>query len=246
MRLHHSVKNRACHPVRDQWRTDLRDVEEMRASTRVVLVGGGIGGVAAAAELERVGVEWVLVERTPVPSEVGADALRAGFAEACPLVTTILDRIEGNSFITGVYSRRPRPGWTTGRLTLLGDAEDRRRTGATKVHTIAAASALVWNETDPVQTQARNGRFAGLPQLDPLARTLWGWLYQHDPTSAADVGRGLGTAGATARTQRPESQRAFEIWRTALGPEHHAGGWRGLRRRYNAFLTTSFPVTPRG
>lgn len=33
-----------------------------------------------------------------------------------------------------------------------------------------------------------------LAQLDPLARTVWGWLYEHDPTSPADTERGLETA----------------------------------------------------
>ncbi|WER50595.1 alpha/beta hydrolase fold domain-containing protein [Cupriavidus sp. WKF15] len=49
------------------------------------------------------------------------EELRRSFEGAEPTVTALLDQVE-TSFITGMYYRDPIEQWTTGRITLLGDA----------------------------------------------------------------------------------------------------------------------------
>ncbi len=44
------------------------------------------------------------------------------------------------------------------------------------------------------------------------------------------------------RLQRPESQRAFDLWKYAFRPEDVARGHDGLREAYDRFLTTNFPL----
>ena len=45
------------------------------------------------------------------------------------------------------------------------------------------------------------------------------------------------------RLQRPESQRAFDLWKYAFRPEDVARGHDGLREAYDRFLTTNFPLS---
>jgi salicylate hydroxylase len=44
------------------------------------------------------------------------------------------------------------------------------------------------------------------------------------------------------RLQRPEAQRAFDLWKYAFRPEDVARGHDGLREAYDRFLTTNFPL----
>jgi salicylate hydroxylase len=117
--------------------------------------------------------------------------------------------------------------------------EQRRRPRTTKVQAVARAAERFWHERDPVQIRARDGRFRGLARLDPLAETVWGWLYRHDPIAAlehpAEEAQGLATAPAALRMRRPEAQRAADVWRAAFSADDHAGGWRGLRAGYERF-----------
>ena len=53
------------------------------------------------------------------------------------------------------------------------------------------------------------------------------------------------TSPACARAsalQRPEGQRAFDLWKYAFRPEDVARGHDGLREAYDRFLTTNFPL----
>jgi salicylate hydroxylase len=65
------------------------------------------------------------------------------------------------------------------------------------------------------------------------------WLLAHDPVAAAqqspeEFGRNLVIPGNPMR--RPESRRAFDLWRTALTGEHRAAGWLGEREGYAEFV----------
>lgn len=216
------------------------------------------------------------------------EELRASFIGSCPLVVRMMEMVR-SAFITGVYFHDPAPRWSTGRVTLLGDAahatqpylaqgacqsiedaavvarllersgpgdvagalaeyERRRRPRTTKVQAVARAAERFWHESDPEQVRARNGRFRGLVRIDPLSDTVWGWLYHHDPIAALEhppeEALGLATAHDAARMQRPESQRAADLWRSAFTPEDHAGGWRGLRAGYDRFLAANAPPSP--
>lgn len=93
--------------------------------------------------------------------------------------------------------------------------------------------------SDPVQVQARNGYYRGLRRLSPAGPPMAEWLLGHDPVGAA-----LQSAAEFDRTllvpanplRRPESRRAFELWRTALTAENRAAGWTGERAGYADFL----------
>jgi salicylate hydroxylase len=93
--------------------------------------------------------------------------------------------------------------------------------------------------SDPVQVRARNGYLRGLERLSPAGPPMQEWLLAHDPVAAArqspaEFGQNLAVPGNPMR--RPESRRAFDLWRTALTVEHRATGWLGERRGYAEFV----------
>jgi len=93
--------------------------------------------------------------------------------------------------------------------------------------------------SDPVQVLARNGYYRGLERLSPAGPPMQEWLLGHDPVAAAqqpaaEFARRLAVPGNPLR--RPESRRAFDLWRAALTGEHRAGGWLGERRGYAEFV----------
>jgi salicylate hydroxylase len=53
---------------------------------------------------------------------------------------------------------------------------------------------------------------------------------------------GLSSSREGKRMARPESQRAFDLWKSAIGGEDIARGHLGQRAAYERFLTTTFPA----
>jgi salicylate hydroxylase len=93
--------------------------------------------------------------------------------------------------------------------------------------------------SDPVQVLARNGYLRGLERLSPAGPPMQEWLLGHDPVAAArrsnaEFEQNLVVAGNPMR--RPESRRAFDLWRAALTVEHRAAGWLGERQGYAEFV----------
>ncbi len=93
--------------------------------------------------------------------------------------------------------------------------------------------------SDPVQVRARNGYVRGLRRLSPIGPPMQEWLLAHDPVAAAlsspaEFERNLVVPGNPMR--RPESRRAFDLWRAALTGEHRAAGWLGERQGYAEFV----------
>ena len=93
--------------------------------------------------------------------------------------------------------------------------------------------------SDPVQVLARNGYYRGLERLSPAGPPMQEWLLAHDPVAAAlrspaEFARDLAVPGNPLR--RPESRRAFDLWRAALTGEHRAAGWLGERQGYAEFV----------
>jgi salicylate hydroxylase len=93
--------------------------------------------------------------------------------------------------------------------------------------------------SDPVQVRARNGYLRGLERLSPAGPPMQEWLLAHDPVAAArqspaEFEQNLAVPGNPMR--RPESRRAFDLWRTALTVEHRATGWLGERQGYAEFV----------
>ncbi|HET6193830.1 MAG TPA: FAD-dependent monooxygenase, partial [Trebonia sp.] len=102
--------------------------------------------------------------------------------------------------------------------------------------------------SDPVQIRARNGYVRGLRRLSPIGPPMQEWLLAHDPVAAAqqspaEFERNLASPANPMR--RPESRRAFDLWRTALTGEHRAAGWTGERAGYAEFVRDKLvPAAP--
>lgn len=214
------------------------------------------------------------------------EELRRSFQGAEPTVTALLDQVE-TSFITGMYYRDPIETWSTGRITLLGDAahamvpflaqgacqsiedawtlavtlaressasvaerlleyERRRQPRTTRVQAGARAIVKMVHESDPERVRVRNGRWKGMARIDPLAECSWSFVWGHDERLAAqqppDEVVGIANAREGKRMQRPESQRAFDIWKNTFAPEDVARGHDGMREAYDRMLLNHFPV----
>ena len=128
----------------------------------------------------------------------------------------------------------------------LLEYEQRRRPRTTRVQAGARAIVKMVHEADPARIKARNGRWKGMARIDPLAETSWGFVWGHDEIAAANrpAGEVLGIAAAREGKQmlRPESQRAFDIWKGTFTAEDVARGHDGMREAYDRMLLTHFPV----
>jgi len=127
----------------------------------------------------------------------------------------------------------------------LIEYEQRRLPRATRVQSAARNMVKVVHEYDADRIKARNGRWRGLSRIDPLGETTWNFVWGYDVLKAAEeaVGDVLGhtTTKQGKKLNRPESQKAFEIWKTALSPENIARGHDGMREGYDHFLINNFP-----
>jgi salicylate hydroxylase len=121
----------------------------------------------------------------------------------------------------------------------LADYELRRRPRTTKVQSTARATHIFWTEGNQIQARARNGRMRGLAQIDPLATTIWRWLYAYDARAAGND-EAVAPDKRGVRRQYPgdtEAQRrAWDMWHDLFTAEEEAGGIVGLRRGYDRFF----------
>lgn len=207
------------------------------------------------------------------------------FDDAEPRARAMLEQCK-SAFITGMYYRDPIDTWTSGRITLLGDAahpmvpflaagagqsiedawtfarmlarrqddvpgalkeyEQRRLPRTTRIQAGARAVVKLMHETESSRLRDRNGRWKGMARIDPLAETSWGLAWDYDVVKAVEgpAGEVLNVTGLREgkRLERPESQRAFDLWKNAFRPEDVARGHDGLREAYDRFLTTNFPL----
>jgi salicylate hydroxylase len=125
----------------------------------------------------------------------------------------------------------------------LGDYASRRRPRTSRMLVAARTNLKMFNEPDPLQMTARNGRLHGMLRLDPLGESSVGWLYSHDPV--ADAALAEAPVAPAARTMlRSDAQRALEMWRGALTLEDRAGLWRGERAGFERFLAQLCPAPP--
>lgn len=117
--------------------------------------------------------------------------------------------------------------------------ERKRKPRTSKVQTVARSTHIFWTEGDPVQVRARNGRMKGLSQIDPLATTVWKWLYAYNPVEVAQTDeitpdkRGI---RSVYPEDSEEQQRAWHMWHDLFTNEEEAGGIWGLRRGYDRFF----------
>lgn len=122
----------------------------------------------------------------------------------------------------------------------LAAFELKRRPRTTKVQTVARATHIFWTEGDTVQVKARNGRMRGLAQIDPLATTIWKWLYAYNPVEAAKTDA-VTPDKRGVRSVYPEDgeeqKLAWNMWHDLFTAEEEAGGISGLRRGYDRFFS---------
>src|SRR5258707_12011341 len=208
------------------------------------------------------------------------------FDDAEPRAHAMLEQCK-SVFITGMYYRDPIDSWTSGRITLLGDAahpmvpflaagagqsvedawtfarvlsrrqddvpgglleyERRRLPRTTRIQAGAPAAVKLMHEQEQKRLRDRNGRWKGMARIDPLAETSWGLAWAYDVVKAVErpPGEVLNLTGLRGgkRLQRPEGQRAFDLWKYAFRPEDVARGHDGLREAYERFLTKNFPLS---
>jgi salicylate hydroxylase len=115
----------------------------------------------------------------------------------------------------------------------------RRKARTTRMLEASRVNLRNSQTSDPDQVRARNGYTRGLRRLSPIGPPMQEWLLAHDPVAAArqspaEFARNLVVPGNPMR--RPESQRAFDLWRAALTGEHRAAGWLGERQGYAEFV----------
>jgi salicylate hydroxylase len=123
----------------------------------------------------------------------------------------------------------------------LVDYERRRIPRMLRLQAGARARLSYLNDDDPATPAARAGIWAGTTRIDPGNTVEYGWLYEHDPVTAAEQPIDEGGYGSAQR-RRPEARRAAEMWEGALGFADRAGAWRGLRAGFERFMRESFPV----
>ena len=127
----------------------------------------------------------------------------------------------------------------------LREYEFRRQARTTRMLESSRVNLRNSQTSDPVQVRARNGYYRGLERLSPAGPPMQEWLLAHDPVaaaeqSAAEFERNLVVPGNPMR--RPESRRAFDLWRGALTGEHRAAGWLGERQGYAEFARGLHPA----
>ena len=135
--------------------------------------------------------------------------------------------------------RLPAAGRRRNEQAALREYMFRRQARTTRMLESSRVNLRNSQTSDPVQVRARNGYVRGLRRLSPAGPPMQEWLLAHDPVAAAqqspeEFGRTSSFRGNPMR--RPESRRAFDLWRTALTGEHRAAGWLGEREGYAEFV----------
>jgi salicylate hydroxylase len=128
----------------------------------------------------------------------------------------------------------------------LLEYERRRQPRTTRIQA-GARFVVDWaHEPDEARVRQRNGRLKGLSRIDPLAEASWSFAWGHDILKAVKLPPGevvgLSAAREGKRMARPESQRAFDLWKGVFKPDDIARGDRGQRAAYERFLLEQFPA----
>ncbi len=113
----------------------------------------------------------------------------------------------------------------------LADYTARRRERTARVIAISRANAQMMAFGDAGLARARDNRFRGLQDLDPLGQVPWSWLWSHDAAAAAT--RPL---APEPLAPEPGARRPDAGLRPALTADERAAGWLGERAGHERFL----------
>jgi salicylate hydroxylase len=133
-----------------------------------------------------------------------------------------------------------RAGGPAGVPAALAEFAARRQARTAAMLGAARMNLGMFNEPDPVQQRARDGRLQGMLRMDPVGETMFGWLYGHDAIGAAEAPLSSRN-GTPVPMGRPEAERAAELWRGAHTLEDRSRLWVGEREGYERFLARTFP-----
>ena len=137
-----------------------------------------------------------------------------------------------------------RAGGPAGVPAALAEFAARRQARTASMLISARTNLAMFNEPDPIQQRARDGRLTGMLRMDPVGESMFGWLYGHDAIAAAE--QPLPSANGTPQAmRRAEAQRAYELWSGALAFEDRARLWVGEREGYERFTGTHVPARRR-
>ena len=133
-----------------------------------------------------------------------------------------------------------RAGGRDGVPSALAEFAARRQPRTAAMLIFGRVNFGMFNEPDPVQMRARDGRLQGMLRMDPSGETMFGLLHHHDAIAAAEAPL-RPPADTPKLMSRPESRRAFELWQGALSPEDRSRLWVGEREGYARFLERNCP-----
>lgn len=128
----------------------------------------------------------------------------------------------------------------------LKEYEQRRRPRTTRIQSGARAMVKLVHESESERIKNRNGRWKGMQHIDPMTETTWGFAWDYNVLEevnrpAGEV-QGLSATREDKKMLRPESQRAFDMWKNAFTAEDVARGHDGMREGYDRFLAHNFPA----
>ncbi|MEV5848704.1 alpha/beta hydrolase fold domain-containing protein [Streptomyces sp. NPDC051985] len=122
----------------------------------------------------------------------------------------------------------------------LAEYQTRRIPRAGRVQNASRTQEPVWHMSDPREIVQRNRTLASLSELDPDAKTLYGWVFSYDVE--AEAAKPLRDPSAVLR--REEARRAWTMWATLLRPKDLDRQHHGIREAYDRFLLHNFPPDP--
>ncbi|TWB87825.1 salicylate hydroxylase [Bradyrhizobium macuxiense] len=122
----------------------------------------------------------------------------------------------------------------------FGEFEARRKPRTTQLLISSRADLTTYHEDDPVKIAARGPMNRAIMQLDPTGVQRLSWLYSYNEVEESRKTFEQFSRRTVARPQRPEAQRAFDFWASAVRAEDGVGGWTSEREAYNRALVTAF------
>lgn len=122
----------------------------------------------------------------------------------------------------------------------LSEYEQHRIDRASRVQNQSRTHVHLWHMSDPHEIVERNRVLGSTMEIDPLSDTVWGWLASYDVEAAA----ARSITDPALVTKRPESQRAWRLWKNMIKPRDLDRQQHGLREAYDRFLLDNFPADP--